>query len=188
MTSSELIPLVDAAWRISRAPVTRDGVASAAEVDISALFREQWKPMVRLAVLLVDDVGVAEDAVQDAFVALQKNRGVPSDHDATVAYLRAIVVNRCRSTLRHRYVVARFRSQPAASVETIDPGVALDEDPATLAALRTLPRRQREVLVLRYWADLPHAEIAEVLHIAVGSVKSAASRGLAALRTQLEAS
>ena len=182
-----MIPLVDADWR-SRAPGRQDASVRSAELDVTALFREQWKPMVRLAVLLVDDVGVAEDVVQDAFVALQKNRGVPSDHDGTVAYLRAIVVNRCRSTLRHRYVVARFRSQPPPPVNLIDPSVALDEDAATLAALRTLPRRQREVLVLRYWADLPHAEIADVLHIAVGSVKSAASRGLAALRLQLEES
>lgn len=160
----------------------------AVALDVTALFETQWRPMLRLAILLIDDRGAAEDAVQDAFVAMQRNRRAPADPDAAVAYLRATVVNRCRSVLRHRYVVNRFASLPVTQSDVEDPSLAIDSDAATLKALQSLPRRQREVLVLRYWVDLPHAEIAAILNIAVGSVKSAASRGLAALRIQLEES
>ncbi len=159
----------------------------AASLDVTALFEQQWRPMLRLAILLVDDRGAAEDAVQDAFVALQRNPRAPADPDAAVAYLRATVVNRCRSVLRHRYVVNRFAAS-AAPLDDADPSLAVDSDAATVRALQSLPRRQREVLVLRYWADLSHAQIAAILNIAVGSVKSAASRGLAALRIELEES
>jgi RNA polymerase sigma-70 factor (sigma-E family) len=158
---------------------------STAELDVAALFRGQWRPMVRLAVLLLDDLGAAEDVVQDAFVALQHNRRVPSDPQAAVAYLRTTVVNRSRSALRHRYVVSRFRQRQTV-LPNVEPASAIDENDATLRALRALPQRQREVLVLRYWADLTHADIAQTLGIAEGSAKSAASRGLAALRNQLE--
>ncbi len=161
--------------------------APAALLDVTALFEKQWRPMLRLAILLVGDRGAAEDAVQDAFVALQRNPHAPADPDAAVAYLRATVVNRCRSMLRHRYVVNRFAAA-AAPPDEADPSLAVDSDAATLRALQSLPRRQREVLVLRYWADLSHAQIAAILNIAVGSVKSAASRGLAALRIELEES
>lgn len=160
----------------------------AVALDVTALFEAQWRPMLRLAILLVNDRGAAEDTVQDAFMALQRNRRAPADPDVAVAYLRATVVNRCRSVLRHRYVVNRFASQPTTNSEATDPSLTIDSDAATLKALQSLPRRQHEVLVFRYWADLPHAEIAAILNIAVGSVKSAVSRGLAALRTQLEES
>jgi RNA polymerase sigma-70 factor (sigma-E family) len=155
-------------------------------LDVDALFRTQYRPMVRLAVLLVDDLAAAEDVVQDSFVAMQRNGRAPVEPDAAMAYLRTTVVNRCRSVLRHRYVVARFRRRPHAVTDVVDPTLAVDEDSAMLDALRTLPQRQREVLVLRFWADLTHAEIATVLGIAEGSAKSAASRGIAALRTHLE--
>ena len=166
-------------------PVDAEGAVT---LDVTALFEQQWRPMLRLAILLIDDRGAAEDAVQDAFVALQRNRRTPANPEAALAYLRATVINRCRSALRHRYVVNRFTALPSPIREDVDPSVAVDADAATLRALQSLPRRQREVLVLRYWADLPHAQIAATLDIAVGSVKSAASRGLAALRTQLEES
>ena len=186
VTTSELVPLADIGRRMDRVSRRRPATATALPVDLAELFREQWTPMVRLGVLLVGDLGAAEDAVQDAFAALPNNPRLPSDHDALIAYLRGTVVNRCRSALRHRYVVFRSRAYAAPGPDAVDPSAAIDEDAATLAALKTLPRRQREVLVLRYWADMSHADIAEVLHVAVGTVKSAASRGLSALRIQLE--
>lgn len=133
-------------WPVHPAPLV--------ELDVAGLFRSQWRPMLRLAVLLVDDLGVAEDAVQDAFVALQRNHRVPPDSEAALAYLRVTVLNRCRSVLRHRYVVSRFGQQPGRAPDALDPSLAIDSDAATLLALRSLPRRQREVLVLRYWADM----------------------------------
>jgi RNA polymerase sigma-70 factor (sigma-E family) len=159
---------------------------AAAAPDVAALFTAQWRPMLQLAALLIGDRGAAEDVVQDAFVAMQRNSRAPADPEAAVAYLRTVVVNRCRSVLRHRYVVARFRARHSEAPEHVEPTATYDDDDAMLDALSGLPRRQREVLVLRYWADLTHAEIAEVLGLALGSVKAAASRGLAALRRQLE--
>jgi len=144
--------------------------------------------MLRLAVLLTNDRGAAEDAVQDAFVAIQRNKQAPSNVEEAAAYLRVTVVNRCRSQLRHRYVVSRFRQQSIRTEGVSEPALDLDETDATIRALSRLPRRQREVLVLRYWADLTHNQIAEVLGIAPGSVKAASSRGLATLRSFVEES
>ena len=171
---------------MSNRPTWLHPVPDVPAVDIAEIFRLQYTAMVRLAVLLVDDRGTAEDVVQDAFVGLQRHRQAPADHDAAVAYLRAAVVNRCRSTLRHRYVVARYLRRTEFADTTVDPTGAVAEDEALLEALRTLPQRQREVLVLRYWADLTHADIARTLQLAEGSVKAAASRGLAALRARME--
>ena len=173
---------------MSSRPTWLRPVPDAPAIDVAELFRLHYTAMLRLAVLLVDDRGTAEDAVQDAFVGLQRHRDVPADPDAAVAYLRAAVVNRCRSTLRHRYVVAKFLRRAQLDDAGPDPTSAVAEDDALLEALRTLPQRQREVLVLRYWADLTHADIARTLHLAEGSVKSAASRGLAALRARMETS
>jgi len=107
--------------------------------------------------------------------------------ERALAYLRQSVVNRSRSSLRHRKVVEKHapRSMPnGASAE--DGAMGALEHQAVLAALRRLPERQREVLVLRYYADLSEAEIADAIGISRGAVKSHASRGLAAVRTTLE--
>ena len=144
----------------------------------------------RLAVLLVRDVGTAEEVAQDAFVAMHGRWGRLRDNDKALAYLRQAVVNRSRSVLRHRGVVERhLRSAAAAPDPTAPPSDtrALDADRrvAVLDALAQLPDRQREVLVLRHYLDLSEAEIADALGIARGSVKSHASRGAAALRELL---
>lgn len=172
--------------RMAEISTYKSGSAAAGDtsLDLGALFRSQWRPLVRLAYLLTSDASAAEDIVQDAFVALQHNSNAPRDENVT-AYLRRTVVNRSRSTLRHRYVVGRFLAAQHGAGPS-EPGVAVDKDVTMLATLRSLPRQQREVLVLRYWADLPHADIADLLGLSVGAVKSTASRGLAALRTQME--
>ena len=153
-----------------------------------ALYRAHHRDLVRLATMLVDDQGTAEEAVQDAYVALAR-RG-PGGLDDPQAYLRTAVLNNARSTLRKRRVrrrhlrsVERDRSAPGA-----DQAVLLDEDArAVLAALDQLSERQREVLVLRYWSELSEAEIAATLGISAGSVKTHAHRGTAALARILEA-
>jgi RNA polymerase sigma-70 factor (sigma-E family) len=152
------------------------------------LYQAHRLGMVRLAVLLVDDQATAEDVVQDAFVALHRRWDQLQDVNAALGYLRVSVVNTSRSVLRRRrtarlYVPPWDPHHPAA-----DGAVLLAEEHAeVLAALRRLPRRQREVLVLRYWSDLSEAQIAETLGISVGTVKSSASRGLAALAAGVEA-
>lgn len=166
---------------MSTAVVARTEDADAA---VAALFQAQRLPMVRLARLLVDDLETAEDVVQDAFTALHRRWGSIASHDAAIGYLRACVVNRSRSVLRRRRT-ARAHQWPDASGWTGDDAdrdlLVAEEHRAVLSALHQLPARQREVIVLRYWSELPEAEIAAALGISVGAVKSSASRGREAM-------
>ncbi|HKT00573.1 MAG TPA: SigE family RNA polymerase sigma factor [Rugosimonospora sp.] len=152
----------------------------------TVLYREQRLSMVRLAAFLVGDVHVAEDIVQDAFAGVHAHWRRLRDESAAVGYLRRAVVNRSRSVLRRRRT-ARAYIWPVADAE---PGadtavLATDEQQRLRQALARLPRRQREVLVLRYWASLSEAEIADTLGISPGTVKSTASRGVQALESAL---
>jgi RNA polymerase sigma-70 factor (sigma-E family) len=159
-----------------------------ADTALEQLYAAHWRQLVRLSVLLVRDVATAEEVVQDAFVAVHARWPKLRDHDKALAYLRATVVNRSRSALRHRGVVTRHAAREA--VPNHAPGadqsaLASDRRGAVLDAMRELPDRQREVLALRYYLDLSEAEIAEALGISRGAVKSHASRGSATLRTLL---
>ena len=136
--------------------------------------------------LLVDDLPTAEDVVQDAFSALTRVWPQLVDDGAVRAYLRTCVVNGARSVLRRRrtaraYVPPLEPAQPGAD----DAAVMAEEHREVIMALADLPDRQREVLVLRYWSDLSEADISEALAVSKGTVKSSASRGLAALRARL---
>jgi RNA polymerase sigma-70 factor (sigma-E family) len=156
-------------------------------VDLHTLYNLHWRYLVRLAVLLVDDVHSAEDVVQDAFVALHKRSGSLRDPDAALAYLRTSVVNLSRSVIRRRQVARKHLkvAEPEAGAAADQEVLLRDEHRAALRAVRALPRHQREVLILRYWSGLSEKEIAQALGISPGSVKSAASRGLAALQRTL---
>jgi RNA polymerase sigma-70 factor (sigma-E family) len=151
------------------------------------LYRAQRLPLLRLAVLLTDDPGTAEDVVQDAFLALQR-RWHAVDPAAAAGYLRTSVVNGVR-TLYRRRGVARRHLHAVRQEEDVPPAdlavLLTEEQREVIDALRTLPRRQREVLVLRYWSELSEGEIAAALGIARGTVKSSASRGLASLQKHL---
>jgi RNA polymerase sigma-70 factor (sigma-E family) len=160
-----------------------------ADTALEQLYAAHWRRLVRLSVLLVHDVGTAEEIVQDAFVAVHARWSKLRDPDSALAYLRQAVVNRSRSTLRHRAVVLRQAAReapPPVAPGADEPSLALARREAVLRALRALPIRQREVLALRYFLDLSEAEIAETLGISRGAVKSHASRGSAALRTLLD--
>lgn len=158
--------------------------------DVSVLFRERHAELVRLAVLLVGDRPSAEDIVQDVFARLCLRDRLPGG-DGSLAYVRAAVLNGCRSALRRRAVARRFgnSSDPLArggTQESAEHEALLAEDRRqVLTALAALPSRRREVLVLRYWLGLTEAEIAAVLGISTGTVKSTAARGLAALARKL---
>ncbi|GAA1396767.1 hypothetical protein GCM10009639_33260 [Kitasatospora putterlickiae] len=144
--------------------------------------------LVRLAVLLVDHQEQAEDVVQEAFARLYQRHGEQLDDlDNALAYLRTAVVNGARSVLRRRrtareYVPPHVADAPSAE----DHAVLHDEHRRVLVALQELTPRQREVLVLRYWSDLSESEIAEILAVSRGTVKSTASRALDALEKKLE--
>jgi len=160
-----------------------------ADAAVEELYAAHWRRLVRLSVLLVGDVGTAEEVVQDAFVAMHGRWGRLREPDKALAYLRQAVVNRSRSALRHRGVVHRHAARqtdpdPAPPADT--GALAGDRRAAVLEALGALPRRQREVLALRYYLDLSEADIAMTLGISRGAVKAHASRGSARLRTLLE--
>ena len=161
-------------------------LAGEAETAVAALHRDHYRSLVRLAALLLDDVGASEEVVQDAFVKLQLGWGCLADADKAPAYLRSAVLNGARSRLRHRQVRARHLQvapPPAASPEVAV--LAADEHDRMVVALRRLPARQREALVLRYYLDLSEAEMAAAMGVSAGSVKTHVHRGLAALHTAL---
>ncbi|MGW7438195.1 RNA polymerase sigma factor [Streptomyces sp. NPDC054849] len=155
---------------------------------VTELYHAHRLRMVRLAVLLVDDLATAEDVVQDAFTALYRRHGEQiTEVDNALGYLRTAVVNTSRSVLRRRRTVRAWTPPAVADVPSAEDHVVLDEaHREVLAALGRLTPRRRQVLVLRYWADLSEAEIAHTLGISRGAVKSSASRGLDALERILE--
>jgi len=159
-----------------------------ADYAVAALFQSHRLAMVRLAVLLVDDVETAEDTVQEAFAALHRRWPALTDREAAIGYLRSCVLNGSRSVLRRRRTVRRnpYPDADTLTVEAADGRVLLaEEHREVIAALRRLPRRQREVIVLRYWSELSEAEIAATLGISLGAVKSNAFHGRQAIASAL---
>jgi RNA polymerase sigma-70 factor (sigma-E family) len=162
----------------------RDG---GGQLTFDQLYEQLWWPMLRMAVGLVDDVGVAEDVVQDAFAAVHRRWDFIRSNQALVSYLRTAVVNGARSTLRrrgtarkHLHLVSDQTDQPS------DHRLMLSEEHrAVRAAFAQLPERQRTVLTLRYISELSDAEIATATGLSTGGVRSAASRGLSSLRASL---
>jgi len=165
-------------------PVTAEWDAARA---VTAIYTTHYRSLVRLAVLLVRDVATAEEVVQDSFIAMHAAWRRLRDTEKALSYLRQSVVNRSRSVLRHRVVVDKNAPKPAPDMPSAEQGaISLLERSAVIAALRTLPPRQREALVLKYYADLSEAQIAASMGISRGAVKSHTARGVAALRVVLE--
>ena len=155
---------------------------------VERLYREHWDGLVRLATLLLRDRSRAEEIAQDALIAVHQRWDRIDDPDRALVYVRRTVVNRSRSALRHRAVVERHlthQRRPEHAPPADRPVLADVRRCLVLDALEELPRRQREVLALRYYLDLSEAAIAETLGISRGAVKSHASRGSAALRPLL---
>lgn len=151
--------------------------------EIAQLHARHYVPLVRLAVALIDHRESAEEVVQDAFLATLRRWPHLRDPSAAQAYLRRAVVNGSRDRLRARRVRRAATAPQAAHVPSPEDEVLmLEEHRALIEALRTLPRRQREVLVLRYFSDLTERETADAVGISIGGVKSSAHRGIAALR------
>jgi len=154
---------------------------------VTAIYTTHYRSLVRLAALLVRDVATAEEVVQDSFIGMHAAWRRLRDTEKALSYLRQSVVNRSRSVLRHRVVVDKNAPKPAPDMPSAEQGaISLLERAAVIAALRTLPPRQREALVLKYYADLSEAQIAAAMGISRGAVKSHTARGVAALRVVLE--
>ena len=151
------------------------------------LYSQHYLSLVRLAALLVRDTPTAEEVVQDSFVAMHGGWQRLRDTEKALAYLRQVVINRSRSVLRHRTVVDKNLQKAPPDMPSAEHGaLVLLERHAVVAALRDLPYRQREAIVLRYYADLSEADIAAAMGLSRGAVKSHTSRAMTALRAALE--
>jgi RNA polymerase sigma-70 factor (sigma-E family) len=164
-------------WVLGAVDRTRD-------VDLADLYTAHYQDVVRLAGFLLGNASRAEDVAQDAFVRVATASVQLREPDRALAYLRTVVVNSCRSIHRHGAVVEKH-DQRLSVVEAVRSAedsafVAFDRDDLVVA-LRALAQRKREVVVLRYYCDLSEAEVAHLLSISIGAVKSSASRGLADL-------
>ena len=160
-----------------------------ADDAVTHLYAAHYRSLVRLAALLLRDIAEAEDVAQDAFIAMHGKWGRLREPEKALAYLRQAMVNKSRSVLRHRGVMERHQPDPMRDADAAERRALLAETASeVIGALRRLPRRQREVLVLRYYLDLSEAQIAHTLGVSRGAVKSHASRGMSALRLALEPS
>jgi RNA polymerase sigma-70 factor (sigma-E family) len=156
--------------------------------QVTALYRVHALGLVRLAVIMLGDQAAAEDVVQDAFLGLYRRWANLSDASYALSYLRSSVLNGCRTVLRRR-----VRGVPSAATALADlplesaeaRALIGEEHRAVLAAIRRLPDRQREALVLRYYLDMAEGEVAAAMRISRGTVKSAISRAIAALGRML---
>jgi RNA polymerase sigma-70 factor (sigma-E family) len=166
-----------------------DSHAADREMDasqaVTAIYQEHALGLTRLAFLMLGDRQTAEDVVQEAFCGLYRAWGHMSDHANALAYVRKSVLNGSRSALRRTRRVPRPLIIPAAASAEATV-LAGEERRETVAALRRLPPRQREALVLRYFADLPEHETALAMGVSRGTVKSTTSRALAALGRMLQ--
>jgi RNA polymerase sigma-70 factor (sigma-E family) len=182
VNSAVSAPLTDVAETTGQAAAEHDSGDA-----LCALYRAHYQSLLRLAWLLVRDSATADDVVQDAFVAMHGGWRRLRDTEKALSYLRKSVVNRSRSVLRHRAVVDRYaQNAPPDAASAEHEALTLLERSAVIAALHRLPARQREALVLRYYADLSEADIAKAMCISRGAVKSHTARGISALRTFLE--
>ena len=164
---------------------TADPVAGAAERQVTALYQAHALALARMALVMLGDHAAAEDVVQDAFLGLYCRWDSLDDTSAALGYLRTSVLNGCRTAIKRR-------SRPAITAsgepfESAEAAVLLGEEHrAVLAAIRRLPARQREALVLRYYLDMTEADVAAAMGISVGTVKSATSRAVAAIGRMLK--
>lgn len=185
--------------------VSLENPGAAAEVDpagrpearpdsaaaVGALYEATALGLIRMAFVMLGDLPSAEDVVQEAFYGLYRRWDRLAETAGATYYVRTSVLNGCRSALRRRAVRRGFVQHgpladppPAVSAETVVLGGEERED--VIRALRHLPGRQREVLVLRFYAELPDEQIARVMGIRPGTVRSTAFRALEALGRDLK--
>lgn len=158
-----------------------------ADQAVTAIYGDHYRSLVRLAVFLVHDPAIAEEVVQDSFLAMHNAWSRLQDNDKALSYLRRSVVNRSRSVIRHRIVADRNPPMPQPDMPSAEQrALSLLERSAVISALLSLSPRQREVLVLRYYGCLSEAQIASAMGITRGAVKSHTARAVAALRIILE--
>jgi RNA polymerase sigma-70 factor (sigma-E family) len=166
--------------------------AGGSRQEFERFVTDRTAPLLRTAYLMAGNLAEAEDLVQEALLRVARRwpRVQVMEHPA--AYARQVLVNMALDGAAQR---ARRSGELAAAdrAGTYDPVDTraqrdlheVDTQQELLGALATLPARQRAIIVLRYWEDLPEAEVAEILGCSTGTVKSTASRGLARLRATI---
>ena len=148
--------------------------------QVTALYQAYATGLVRMAMLMLADQQAAEDVVQEAFLGLYRRWGSLADRGKALTYVRSSVLNGCRTVLRKRSRrLPSYLEPDAESAEAI--ALLGEEHREVLAALRRLPARQREAVVLRHCLGLSEEETAQAMNISRGTVKSASSRGVATL-------
>jgi RNA polymerase sigma-70 factor (sigma-E family) len=163
------------------APHPAPAATLAPDQAVTALYQAHALGLIRLAVVMLGDRPAAEDVVQEAFCGLYRRWHTLSDTGKALSYVRSSVINGCRSVLRRR---SRASAGPAGDrpVESAEATALVSEEhQQLLTAIRRLPDRQREALVLRFYLDLDEAGIAAAMQVSRGTVKSTTSRALAAL-------
>ena len=155
--------------------------------QVAALYQAHALGLVKLAVLMVGDQLTAEDVVQDAFLVLYRRWSALQDRDRALSYVRASVLNGCRMIHRGKYRRRHICFDDPGHAESAEAIAMLGEaHREVLAALRRLPGRQREAVVLRYYLDMTEEQAAEAMGVSRGTVKSSTSRGIAALARMLK--
>ena len=166
----------------------RSGSAEDADALVAALFEHEGRRLVSLARVFTDDRTAAEDLVQEAFIRLARNAHRIRDREKAAAYLRSSVVNLARDHTRRGLVSLRHRPPAVTDEPSAEDTASIQESRReVVAALRSLPHRQRECVALRYYLELPVDEIAAVLGLSPNSVKTHLKRGLRGLATTLHA-
>lgn len=190
MAVGALTWMVDVPAVVGAVPVAPPAAVLATDVDrlLVDLFEREGRSLVRLARLFVDDRNAAEDLVQEAFIRLARSAGRIHDSTKAAPYLRSIVLNLARDHNRRGLVSLRHRLPfEHERAEEEDRLVLRDDQREVIDALRDLPHRQRDCLVLRYYQELGIDDIAATLGISRNSVKTHLQRGLTAMESRLGA-
>ena len=179
-------------WNVSPHPQLSSAVArgpgglpvTTAQAAVTALYQAHALGMIRLAHIMLGDRASAEDVVQEAFCGLYRRWSHLADYGSAVPYVRSAVLNRCRSVLRRRTTSLAPRGlggQPEPVISAESAVLTREERDEIMRAVRRLPQRQREALVLRFYLDLSAEEIAATMGISPSSVRSATHRALTSL-------
>jgi RNA polymerase sigma factor (sigma-70 family) len=170
----------------AHAPPVAASAAVDADTFVEAMYQEHAVGLVRLVRLFVDDRNAAEDLVQEAFIRLARSAHRIQDPRKAAAYLRSIVLNLARDNNRRGLVSLRHRLPLDDQQASVEDSVTLaEEHRQVIDALRSLPHRQRDCLILRYYDELGIDDIASTLGISRNSAKTHLTRGMRALESRL---
>jgi RNA polymerase sigma factor (sigma-70 family) len=157
----------------------------AATDRLTDVYLANYYSLIRLAALLVDGIATCEEIVQEAYVRVYARRPRLRDETRALGYLQQAVVSLSRSSVRRDRKPRKRAETPMAAAAADARADERIEHAAVVQAFRRLPRRWREVLALRFYAELSEAEVAGALQLSVGSVRAHSSRALDRLAREM---